>query len=83
MNGGNAALDNAGLFIPTVVIIDSYDRHSFGFWLGAIGEVVPVPRADRNDVQNPKESGLRWKEIVHRTALLRLYDAPHRPSQSA
>ncbi len=27
-------------------------------------------------------SGLRWKKIAHRTALLRLYDAPHRPSQS-
>ncbi len=69
--------------IPTADAIDSYDWHSFRFWLGAIGEVVPIPRADRDDVQIPNQTGLRWKKIAHRTALLRLLDAPHRRSQSA
>ncbi len=38
--------------------MDPYDRSFQGFWLDAIGDMVPVPRADRNDVQNPWKSGL-------------------------
>ncbi len=34
------------------------------FWLGAIGDLVLVPRAGRNDGQKPKEPGLRWQKIA-------------------
>jgi hypothetical protein len=49
--------------IPKILTIDPYDRHLCGFWLGAIGAVVRVPQADRNDIQKPQKSGLRWPII--------------------
>ncbi len=58
----NNAADAAAIceaVIPKVLTIDSYDRHLYGFWLGAIGAVVRVPQANCNDIQNPQKSGLR------------------------
>ena len=69
--------------IPKVLTIDPYDRHLCGVWLGAIGAVVRVPQADRNDIQNPHKSGLRWPKIARRTALRPSDDAPHQSSGRA
>ena len=47
------------ILVPNILNIDPYDRSFQGIWLGATGDMVPVPRVDRNDVQNPWKSDLR------------------------
>ncbi len=49
-----------GHLIPKTVNIDPFDRKLPGLWRDASGALVPVPQADRNDVQSPGKSGLRW-----------------------
>ncbi len=50
-------MSNQEPLIPKTINIDPFDRKLPGLWRGAIGELVPVPRADRNDVQSPGKSG--------------------------
>ena len=47
------------VLILKVLTINPNDRHLCGFWLGAIGAMVRLPQADRNDIQKPQKSGLR------------------------
>jgi hypothetical protein len=82
-------------FIPKEFNIDSYDRSFQGFWRGAIGDLVLVPRANCNSrvlpnasprtgsVQSPWKSGLRWLKFAHRTLLRLLNDDPYRPASRA
>lgn len=53
--------DNLPLTTGATYVFDRAYNNTKGsrFWPSPIGEVVPVPGVDRNDVQSPKEFGLR------------------------
>ncbi len=72
-----------GWIIPSVANTDAYDRRFQRFWLGALCDMVPVPRAKCNNAQNSWKTGLWWPKFARRTELHLLNDDPYRPTRYA